>query len=96
MFAPMAGAIAESVIANDWVSPEEAIYYTAHATLDIKHSEDFLDFLEKPWNESFENRYFIEQGMRMGALAFHNLFVDFFDKRACRELREYTGPQYRV
>ncbi len=96
MFAPMAGLIAEAVVARGWVTRDQALYYTAHASLDIKHSQDFLDFLQGPWDANAENRYYIEQGMRMGALAFHNLFVDFYEHRERRLMREYLGPHYRV
>jgi pyrroloquinoline quinone (PQQ) biosynthesis protein C len=96
MFAPMCDVIVKAVVEQGWVTLEQALYYTAHSTLDIKHSQDFLNFLKIPWNESPENRYYIQQGMRMGALAFHNLFVDFFNNRKRRELRAFSGPHYRV
>jgi hypothetical protein len=84
MFSDISGIIGRGIIANDWVKEENMIHYNVHETLDIKHSKDFFDVIEKDWNESAHNKYLIKQGLELGAVLFNNLYEDLYKSRKNR------------
>lgn len=88
MFADISAWIGQGVVENGWLSEDQLIHYKLHQELDIKHSEDFFKILEKPFEHSEENRYFVEQGLRLGATLFSNLYRGLWDQRKTRWVLE--------
>lgn len=84
MFSDISAWIGKGVVENDWLAEGEMIHYKLHQALDIKHSEDFFKILEKPFEKSAENRYLIEQGLRLGATVFNNLYLGLWERRETR------------
>ena len=84
MFADISAWIGQGVIANGWLKEDEMIHYKLHQELDIKHSEDFFKILKAPFQKSADNRYLIEQGLRLGACLFNNLYTGLWNARKTR------------
>ena len=84
MFSDISAWIGQNVIANGWLTMDEMIHYKLHQELDIKHSEDFFKILDAPFRKSGENRYLIEQGLRLGATVFNNLYTGLWNSRKTR------------
>lgn len=88
MFSEISAWIGQGVIENEWLTENEMIHYKLHQELDIKHSEDFFRILELPFQKSAENRYLIEQGLRLGATLFNNLYAGLWARRKTRWILE--------
>jgi pyrroloquinoline-quinone synthase len=88
MFAEISAWIGRGIVTRGWLTEERMIHYSLHEELDLKHSGDFFAILEKSWDRSARARYEIEQGLRMGALAFNQLFDGLYRARARRAMRE--------
>ena len=58
---------------NGWVSEEELIHYKLHAEIDKRHAEEIFAVVDPKW-ESL--RYFIDQGLELGAYVFDRMFRD--------------------
>lgn len=84
MFSDISARIGQGVIANGWLKEDEMIHYALHQELDIKHSEDFFKILDAPFKKSAANRYLIEQGLRLGATLFNNLYLGLWTRRTTR------------
>ena len=88
MFSNISAWIGQGILENDWLNKNDIIHYNLHEKLDIKHSQDFFDVLVPAWNESEENRYIIEQGLRMGAYSFDSLYRGLYSGRKTRIMSE--------
>lgn len=84
MFSDISAWIGKGVVENGWLAEDELIHYKLHQELDIKHSEDFFNILQSPFGHSAENRYLIEQGLRLGATLFNNLYLGLWNRRKTR------------
>ena len=84
MFSDISAWIGQGVIENGWLAAGEMIHYKLRQELDIKHSEDFFKILEIPFQKSAENRYLVEQGLRLGATLFNNLYAGLWNSRKTR------------
>jgi len=84
MFSDISGMVGRGIVSNNWVNEDNMIHYDVHETLDIKHSKDFFDVIEKDWENSDENKYLIKQGIELGANIFNNLYEDLYKSRARR------------
>jgi len=91
MFADIAARIGNSVVQRGWFSPDELIHYKVHAEIDIRHAQDFFDVLRPSWEKNDADRYYIEQGLRLGAHCFDQLYRGLWHART----RRWTRP-YRV
>lgn len=87
MFVEIASWLGRGVVARGWLKPEEMIHYNLHERLDTKHAQDFFDVLEPVWHRSADARYNIEQGLRMGALLFDQLYARLYRSRARRLMK---------
>jgi pyrroloquinoline-quinone synthase len=96
MFCHISATIAEGIIANSWLKTEQMIHYNLHKDLDVKHSQDFFNVLKPRWESSKEDRYIIEQGLRLGATLFANLYHGLYRQRSKRMMREVSGPHTRA
>ena len=81
---------------HGWVPTEKLIHYNLHEDLDIKHADDFFDVLRPAWDVDAENRYYIEQGLRLGAYVFNSLYAGLYKARNRRIYREVRGPHTRA
>jgi pyrroloquinoline-quinone synthase len=88
MFSDISAWIGNGVIENEWLVQDQMIHYKLHQEIDIKHSEDFFRILHLPFQKSAENRYLIEQGLRLGATLFNNLYLGLWNRRKTRWLLE--------
>lgn len=89
MFSDISHIISQGVIKRGWMTDQNMIHYSLHKELDVKHSQDFFDVLEKYWHPQNKNQYYIEQGLRMGATLFNNFYKELYDSRKRRLTREY-------
>ena len=96
MFSDIAGWLGEEVVTHGWMSVEKLIHYNLHEDLDIKHADDFFDVLRPAWDADVENRYYIEQGLRLGAYIFNSLYAGLYTARNRRIYREVRGPHTRA
>jgi pyrroloquinoline-quinone synthase len=95
MFCEISTMIGEGVVQRGWLSRNAMIHYNLHEEIDLKHSQDFFNVLQPAWDKDEENRYYIEQGLRLGATAFNLLYEGLFENRSRRLSRMVTGPHSR-
>jgi pyrroloquinoline quinone (PQQ) biosynthesis protein C len=95
MFADISAWIGQGIIKRGWLTDETMIHYKLHQELDIKHSDDFFQILAEPFARSPENRYHIEQGLRLGATAFNQLYLGLWAARERRWLMDAWIPPSR-
>ena len=92
MFSEISSWIRNGVIQNKWIPESKISHYTTHSELDITHSQDFFDILKEPFAKNDENKYFIEQGLRFGAVLFNNLYLELWNNRKRRWMLEKPFP----
>jgi pyrroloquinoline-quinone synthase len=88
MFAEISSWIGRAVVDRGFMSAEQMIHYDLHERLDVKHAADFFMVCGASWDEGERARYRIEQGLRMGAVAFDQLYARLYRCRARRWARE--------
>lgn len=87
MFCEISHWIGSAIISRGWIKPEDMVHYNVHETLDIKHSQDFFDILRPRWDANEQgDRYYIEQGLRLGATLFNDLYFGLYRSRKRRAL----------
>jgi pyrroloquinoline-quinone synthase len=74
-FAGISAIIGKAVVERGWVRQEDLIHYTLHAEIDCRHAAEFFAVIEKPWQQP-ARRYYIEQGLQLGAYIFDRLYRD--------------------
>lgn len=74
-FAACSATIGSGVVARSWVSADQLIHYKLHANIDERHAQEFFNVVEPHW-ESAQRRYFIEQGLELGAYILDRLYRD--------------------
>ena len=84
MFVEISSVIGRTVVARGFVPLEKMAHYNVHEKLDVRHAADFFGVLAPAWSEGPRERYLIEQGLRMGAMAFDQLYARLY---RCRERR---------
>jgi pyrroloquinoline-quinone synthase len=72
-FATLSATIGQSVVRRGWVSQGDMVHYTLHAELDVRHAEEFFALVEGQWEDA-NGRRLIDQGLRLGAYAFDQLY----------------------
>lgn len=92
LFSGISAFLGEAVLAQGWLQEGELIHYATHATLDVEHAADFYRILEKPYRDSPEQAYTIEQGLALGAYIFMQMYRGLFEARKRRAFREVHGP----
>lgn len=93
MFADISAALGQGIVDRGWLPPDRVIHYSLHAELDIKHADDFFAVLEPAWPTE---RYYIEQGLRLGAHAFDTLYRGLYAARQRRWTRDHALPHVRT
>jgi pyrroloquinoline-quinone synthase len=96
MFSEISGWIGAGIVERGWLTEEQMIHYSLHQELDVRHSEDFFAVLAEPFERSAESRYFIEQGLRLGAFGFHRFYEDLYRARTRRAMRDVFTPHLRT
>ena len=76
-FAGISATIGRAVVQRGWVRPEELVHYALHAEIDERHAAEFFAVIEPLWDKP-ERRYFIEQGLELGAYVFDRLYHELF------------------
>jgi pyrroloquinoline quinone (PQQ) biosynthesis protein C len=84
MFSEISAWIGQGVVKRGWIKEDKLVHYKLHQKLDIKHSQDFFEILAEPFQRSDENRYHIEQGLRLGATLFNDLYAGLWRSRKRR------------
>ena len=92
MFADISASIGAAIIEHGWLARDRMIHYSLHQELDVRHAADFFNVLRPAWEEGEESRYYIEQGMRLGAHAFYTLYEGLYRARQRRWTRELVLP----
>ncbi len=96
MFVDISNGIGKGIVDNGWLKEDQMIHYNLHEKLDVRHSMDFFNVLKPAWEESETNRYFIEQGLRMGAEVFNYLYLAMYTHRKRRMMRKISGFHSRA
>jgi pyrroloquinoline-quinone synthase len=85
-FAGISALIGKAVVQRGWVRQEDLVHYALHAQIDERHAEEFFAVIEPSWDDQ-ARRYFIEQGLELGAYVFDRLYRDL------EALGKPPGPQ---
>ena len=97
MFSDISGMIGRAVVARGWISEAELVHYDLHEQLDIKHAQDFFNVAMPSWEGGSEDdRYIIEQGLRLGAHAFNSMYLGLYHARKRRLFRTARCPHART
>ena len=73
IFSDVSAIIGKAVVENGWVAADDLIHYKLHAEIDKRHAEEIFAVVEPKWES---HRYFIEQGLELGAYIFDRMFRD--------------------
>ena len=73
IFSAVSAIIGKAVVENGWVAADDLIHYKLHAEIDKRHAEEIFAVVEPKWES---HRYFIEQGLELGAYIFDRMFRD--------------------
>ncbi len=74
-FADCSALIGAAAVDNGWVDAEHLVHYKLHADIDERHAEEFFSVIEARWADP-ARRYFITQGLELGAYIFDRLYRD--------------------
>ena len=74
-FADISARIGRAVVERGWVPKNRLTHYTLHAEIDRRHAAEFFAVLEPYWEDE-SRRYFIRQGLELGAYVFDRLYRD--------------------
>jgi pyrroloquinoline-quinone synthase len=95
MFSRISAWVGQGIVHNGWLTNEKMVHYNLHEELDIKHSQDFFNIIEPKYDDP-EERYYIEQGLRLGAHTFNALYEGLYAARKRRDFRETRGLHSRA
>lgn len=84
MFADISAWIGRAIVARGFLSQERLVHYQLHEKLDQRHSDDFFQVVRSAYDGSAEDRYYVEQGLRLGAYVFDRLYRDLYHARSRR------------
>ena len=74
-FAGISALIGAAVVRNGWIAAEDLVHYRLHANIDERHAAEFFALVEPQWQDQ-GRRYFIRQGLELGAYIFDRLYRD--------------------
>ncbi len=77
-FAPISAIIGQAIVARGWIKEQDLVHYKLHAEIDHRHAEEFFAVVEPLWSNP-ARRYFIEQGLDLGAYIFNRLYLDLHE-----------------
>lgn len=96
MFSGISGSIGRGILKNKWLTPDTIIHYDVHEVLDIKHADDFFNIVKSAYETSPEHRYYIDQGLWMGAVLFNSMYAQLYQNRKRRIFRDVSIPHSRA
>ena len=67
----------EAMRRSGWVAEDRLVHYKLHAEIDERHADEFFAVIEPQWDNP-DRRYFIEQGLGLGAYVFDRLYWDLY------------------
>ncbi len=76
-FAGVSAAIGSAVVKRKWVENSKLVHYKLHAEIDERHADEFYAVVETSWADR-ARRYFIIQGLELGAYVFNRLYTDLY------------------
>jgi pyrroloquinoline-quinone synthase len=76
-FAGISAVIGQMVVRHGWIPEERLVHYKLHAEIDERHAEEFFAVIEPLWDNE-RRRYYIEQGLELGAYIFDRLYRDMY------------------
>jgi pyrroloquinoline-quinone synthase len=76
-FAGISALIGKAVVERGWVAADRLVHYKLHAAIDERHAEEFFAVIEPFWGDE-RRRYYIEQGLELGAYIFDRLYRDLY------------------
>jgi len=74
-FADCSVIIGTAAVRHGWVTADRLVHYQLHADIDERHAEEFFSVVEARWADP-TRRYFIIQGLELGAYIFDRLYRD--------------------
>lgn len=77
-FAGISAIIGQSIVKQGWIKADQLVHYKLHAEIDERHAEEFFAVIESQWADP-SRRYFIEQGLELGAYIFERLYRDMYE-----------------
>lgn len=80
-FADISALIGQAVVSRGWVKKHRLVHYKLHAAVDKRHAREFFDLIETGWRDR-RRRYYIQQGLEMGAYIFDRLYRDLWSRAA--------------
>ena len=84
-FAGVSAMIGRAVVARGWLPRERLIHYSLHAEIDVRHADEFFAVVEPAWADK-NRRYFIDQGLQLGAYCLDRLYRDLLPGETGRRL----------
>lgn len=84
MFSEISSWIGRACVARGFIAEGDMIHYDLHEHLDVRHATDFFRVLGASWDAGPQARADIEQGLRMGALVFDQLYARLYRARQRR------------
>lgn len=78
-FADISAIIGKAVVTNGWVAEKDLVHYALHAEIDDRHAEEFFAVIEPRWQDE-QRRYYIEQGLELGAHIFDRLYRELYER----------------
>ncbi len=76
MFSNISKYIAETTVQLQWISRKNLVHYDLHADLDIKHSRDFFEIIDKLQQPNMASCI---EGIHLGIFMFSRLYDDLHD-----------------
>ncbi len=95
MFLSVAKWTEHGLVDRGWLTDKDLLYYANHEKLDKKHSQNFFNLIEKRWESSEIDQYYIKQGLLLGAFAFNDLYSHLYEDRKHRSFRTITEPHIK-
>jgi len=74
-FASISAFIGNAVVERGFLAAGQLVHYKLHAEIDERHAEEFFAVIEPLWDDP-SRRYFIEEGLELGAYIFDRLYRD--------------------
>jgi pyrroloquinoline-quinone synthase len=76
-FSGISAVIGKAVVGRKWVERSKLAHYKLHSEIDERHAEEFYAVVEPSWADP-ARRYFIVQGLELGAYVFNRLYTDLY------------------
>ena len=96
MFVDFSSWIGKAIIDQGWLPEDQLVHYKLHEEVDVRHSADFFSVLERSGEMDSRMRYCVEQGLRMGAYLFDQLYAGMYRARGRRIFAPMSRAQPNI